>query len=86
MQRTRDGRRLVLQAPPRLAVDVNGVVRGVAVQVRCYNAETGTELPVDPDRVFAELPPSWQADPLGRLWDALFEQVAVAPNPTGWRP
>lgn len=86
--RTRAGRRLVVQAEPRLAVNQRGLVVGVAVQVRMYNADTGTELPIDPDRIIGRPPQEHQGahDPLAALWDALWGSVLLHPNPAGWRP
>lgn len=53
-EQERDGRRLVLSAPPGLVYDANGEPSGVDAWVRLF--EGGRELPVDPHRIFINPP------------------------------
>lgn len=84
--RTRNGRRLVLVQPPVL---VGQSRTTIVCQVRLYDAESDTEIPIDPVRQITHPPlehPAGTRDPVAALWATLWMGVDSTPNPADWFP
>lgn len=81
----KDGLTLIFDERPALVLKDEDTIIGIDAMVRAFRA--GYEVKVDPHRRFI-LPPvihEGQFDPIGAYQSILFDSIAEAPAPGGWR-